>query len=363
VSGGRVQLGRRSSGWFSTWAAAAIVLAAACGGEGGSGDGAGPARSRRVVVFTPHGQEMLDEYEAAFEAAYPDIDVVGRFIPTGQILSQLRIDRASPKVDVWWGGTTAFFTQAKQEGLLEPYRPSWAEAVEPDFRDVDDAWYAQFIQAPAIIYNVHIYDPRDVPQTWEELLDPKWAGKIVIREPLHSGTVKTIFTGLIWAMGGPDRDTGPGYAFLKRLDAQTRAYLPDPQALYDRVARSPAGYISLWNVTDAIFQREANGYPFGFVIPRGPAPISLDPIAIVARGPNPAEARLFYEFVTSKEAGLRMARDHFRLLARRDIPPEAVPEILAAVKFEPLHVDLAEFDRLQVEWMRHWQDHIRSPEK
>lgn len=345
--------------------AACLTKLTACGGSSESptaSEGQG-TRTRKVVVYSPHGQEMLDEYEAAFEAEYPDIDLVGRFVPTGQILSQLQIDKDHPQVDVWWGGTTAFFSQAQDAGLLAPYEPSWSAASRPGYHDPNHYWYAQFLQVPAIMYNANIYQRDQVPSTFDELLDPKWKDKIVIREPLDSGTMKTIFTGIIWERGGKDGNPQPGYDYLKQLDEQTRSYLPNPQALYDRIARSEAGYISLWNITDVIFQREANKYPFGGKVPEGPVPVSLDPIALIANGPNPEEAKLFYEFVTSKENNLKLARDHYRILARSDIAPEEMPEILRDIEFEPMEIDLKQFDEKQIEWMKYWQTSIRNPGK
>ena len=363
-------------GFFSFVAALAVL--SGCGDTETSGDkkasepqatttsAAKPlAAGRRgsVVVFSPHGQEMLDEYAAAFHRAYPGIEVTGRFVPTGQILSQLRIDRSSPRIDVWWGGTSAFFSQAAKEALLQPYRPSWAVALPEGFHDPNDLWYGQFLTVPAIMFNKNIQTREQIPSTWEALLEPQWRDRIVIREPLDSGTMKTILTGLIWRLGGPNHDPQPGYEFLKRLDGQTHAYLPNPQALYDRVAKSAEGYISLWNLTDIIFQAKANGYPFDYRVPEGPFPFAVDPIAIVAGAPHPGEARLFYEFATSKENCLKMARDHFRILARNDIAPNELPEWMNGLRLEPMPVKTEDFDRLQTEWMDHWRQAIRDSNK
>lgn len=346
--------------------AAVSLILAACGSETASTDGGGEAArepTRRVVVFTPHGQELLDQFTALFEAEYPDIEVVGTFVPTGKILSRLRIDKDSPQADIWWGGTSAFFSEAKSESLLQAYRPTWADQVDDGAHDPDDMWYAHFLQVPAIMFNRNIYHSDQMPAVWNDLLDPKWDDKIVIREPMNSGTMKTIYTGLIWQRGGPEHDPAAGYRFLEHLDDQTRSYLPNPQALYDRIAKSSAGYISLWNLTDILFQSEANGYPFGFRIPDEPVPVSLDPIGIVNGAPNPEEAKLFYEFVTSRESCVLLAREHFRILARQDIPKDDLPVSMASIEFTPLEIDLEAFDRLQVEWMQHWADSIRDPEK
>jgi iron(III) transport system substrate-binding protein len=306
---------------------------------------------------------MIDEYADAFHRERPDIQVVGRFLPTGQIFSQLRIDKTAPKVDVWWGGTSAFFSLAKTEGLLQAYRPSWAGALKAEYHDPTDLWYAQFVEVAAIVFNKNIHRREEMPRTWDDLLLPKWRDKVVIREPLESGTMKTIFTSLIWRRGGPLHDPRPGYAFLRSLDTQTHAYLPNPQALYDRLAKSPEGYISLWNLTDILFQSRVNGYPFDYRVPEGPFPISLDPVAIVAGAAHLEEARLFYEFVTSKENCLKMARDHFRILARSDVSPSELPDWMKDIHFESMPVDQDAFDKLQQEWMRHWREAIRDPEK
>lgn len=332
---------------------------ASCGGESKP---AAPAK-RQVVVYSPHGQEILDDFEKRFEAAHPDIDVIGRFIPTGQILGQLRIDKSAPQIDVWWGGTSAFFNDAKREGLLAPYKPTWADAVPAAQRDAGDAWYAQFLQVPAVMFNARVNKAEQIPATWAGLLDPAWNGKIVIREPMDSGTMKTIFTGMMWSLGGAAHDPAPGYDYLKKLDAATRKYLPNPQALYDQIAKSEEGYISLWNVTDIIFQAEANGYPFGYRIPDEPVPVSVDPIALVAGAPHMEEAKLFYEFATSLDSNVYLAEKHFRIPARTDIPPERLSEKMRGLKFTPLETNIEDFDRLQAEWMTHWREKIRDPNK
>jgi len=321
------------------------------------------APKKQVVVYSPHGQEILDEFGAAFHAAHPDIEFVGRFVSPLQVLSQLRIDTRSPKIDVWWGGTSAFFSQGVAENLLQPYRPSWADASKTEYHDAKDFWYAQFLQVPAVMFNSNIYKVEDIPKSWAELLDPKWKDKIVIREPMDSGTMKTIYSGIIWRLGGAEHKSDAGYDFLKKLDAQTKSYLPNPQALYDRIGKSSEGYISLWNVTDIIFQAKANGYPFGFRVFEDPVPLSVDPIGIIAGAPHSEEAKLFYEFVTSKENCVKLAKEHYRILARTDISKDDLPAEMNAIQFQPMDISFEAFDKLQNEWMETWRKTIRNPEK
>lgn len=346
--------------WFTFVISATALLLIGCGD---SNQPAAIPTKRQVVVYSPHGQEILDDFEKKFEQANPDIDMIGRFVPTGQILSQLRIDKSSPQIDVWWGGTSAFFNEAAREGLLAPYEPTWAAALPENYKAKDRTWHAQFLQVPAFMFNSKITTPEQAPATFAALLDPAWANRVVIREPMDSGTMKTIFTGVVWSLGGPDHNPAPGYDYLKKLDAHTRKYLPNPQALYDQVARGAEGYISLWNVTDIIFQAEANSYPFGYRIPEEPVPVSLDPIGLVANAPHPEEAKLFYEFVTSIDSNVYLVESHYRIPARNDIPQDRLPERMKALKFTPMELDLETFDRLQADWMTYWREKIRDPNK
>ena len=74
------------------------------------------------------------------------------------------------------------------------------------------------------MFNSNSYCAGEVPGTWEELLSPAWNGKIVIREPMDSGTMKTIFTGLIWSLGGWEHDHAAGFEFLRRERSGRRGY-------------------------------------------------------------------------------------------------------------------------------------------
>jgi hypothetical protein len=64
---------------------------------------------------------------AAMKTAYEaktglDISVTRK--STGDILNQIRAEKAAPTVDVWWGGTGDTHLQAGSENLLEPYQPA-----------------------------------------------------------------------------------------------------------------------------------------------------------------------------------------------------------------------------------------------
>ena len=102
-----------------------LTLAAACGGDG-----------RTVLtVYSPHGKELLEYYEAGFEKAQPDVDVQWVDMGSQEVLDRLRSEAANPQADVWFGAPAEIFDRAAREGLLAPYTPTWADAVPPEARD------------------------------------------------------------------------------------------------------------------------------------------------------------------------------------------------------------------------------------
>src|SRR6266571_4170063 len=82
-----------------------------------------------LIVYSPHGKELLTEFEKRFEAANPNIDVRWLDMGSQDALDRVRSEKANPQADIWWGAPSTMFSQAEKEGLLDPFKPSWADQV------------------------------------------------------------------------------------------------------------------------------------------------------------------------------------------------------------------------------------------
>ena len=82
-----------------------------------------------LTVYSPHGTELLGYFETEFEKAHPDIDVQWVDMGSQEVLDRIRAEAANPQADVWFGAPAEAFDRATQENLLEPYIPTWANAV------------------------------------------------------------------------------------------------------------------------------------------------------------------------------------------------------------------------------------------
>jgi iron(III) transport system substrate-binding protein len=333
-----------------TWLASALMVMLA-----GCGDG-----REMLVVYSPHGPALLGSLEAQFEAMYPDIDVQWIDMGSQEVLDRLRSERANPQADVWFGAPRQMFRSAAEDGLLESFEPTWA-ATTREYSDPENRYLGIYLTPEVIAYNSDVVDAASAPQDWEDVLDPMWRDRVLIRDPLASGTMRTIFGMFIQRSiretGSPDA----GFDWLRRLDGQTKEYVLNPTLLYQKLARQE-GLITLWDMPDIEMLKARTGYPIDYVFPSSGTPVVVDAIALVRGGRNPDAARAFIEFVGSQQGVLYAAREHFRIPARTDIPDDSIPPLLLRAREriveEPMDWDL--LHREGAAWMRHWDEHVRG---
>lgn len=307
-----------------------------------------------VVVYSPHGPDVGKDYERLFEAAYPNIDLQWLDMGSQEVYNRISAERNRPACDVWWGAPSTMFIQAAKEGLLAPYTPSWADAIEPAYKDPQDRWYGVYRTPLSMFFNSRNYTRDDVPHTWDGLLAPEWTGKVILRKPPPSGTMRTFIGAMILRAGSEDA----GIAWLKKLDAQTKSYPETPQILFDQIKRND-DLITVWIMPDAVLQRERNGYPFDFYLPH-PTPVLTEGIAIVKNAPHRSNAELFYEFVTTKDAFAYQANEYAKIPARTDIPADDLPAWMVEQKIEPMDIDWATFAQNEQAWVDRWEREVYS---
>jgi iron(III) transport system substrate-binding protein len=314
-----------------------------------------------LVVYSPHGRELLQAFERRFEALHPDVDVQWLDMGSQEVLERIRSERANPQADVWWGGPAPLFAAAAADGLLQPLTPSWADALPAEARGEEGRWHGVYVTPMVIMYNTAAVHADSVPRDWDEVLDPRWRGRVLIRDPLASGTMRTIFGMIVERSLRATGDTAQGFDWLRRLDGHTREYVLNPTLLYQKMSRGE-GEITLWDMPDIDELKARTAYPLDYVFARSGTPAPVDAIAVVA-GTRQAElAAAFVEFVGGAEGVLLAAREHFRMPARQDLPADSLPPALrrALDEIVPEPIDWDRFQRDSPGWMRHWDEHVRG---
>ena len=313
-----------------------------------------------VVLYSPHGRDQLSLLEHAFEARRPDIDVRWLDMGSQEILDRLRFERVNPQADVWFGGPASIFDRGIEDSLLAPYRPVWADAVEHRGIGPRDLYYPVYRTPAVIAFNSRAVSRQDAPHDWDDVLDPRWKDKVIIRDPMASGTMRAIWGLILLRSLRQTGDTAEGMAWLRRLDGQTKTYTISPALLYEKLARQE-GLISLWDLQDILIT-QARGMPLDYVFPRSGTVVIDDGIGLVRGSRHPDAARAFIDFVGSTDAQLLTAREVYRLPARTDLPSGSVPAWVAKVEREMVvaDVDWGLFSQQGPAWMSYWDQHVRG---
>jgi len=336
--------------------AAALLALGALGALGAcAGDGRTP-----VYVYSPHGRDQLTLLEQAFERENPDVDVRWLDMGSQEILDRLRFERVNPQADVWFGGPTAIFDRGIGDSLLAPYRPAWAAHVDRRGADSADHYWPAYRTPAVIAYNSAALTEQEAPQDWDEVLDPRWDEKVLIRDPVASGTMRAIWGYIIQRGLRQTGDTAEGWAWLRRLDGRTKAYALNPAVLDEMLARRE-GLVTLWDLPDILISR-SKGMPFDYVFPKSGTVVIPDAIGLVRGARHPEAARRYIDFVGSEEAQILTAERVFRLPARLGLPPARVPAWVAEVEREMVIAEM-DWKLLAAEgadWMKYWDQHVRN---
>jgi iron(III) transport system substrate-binding protein len=227
--------------------------------------------------------------------------------------------------------------------------------------DPQGRYYGIYYTPEVIAYNSDAVDSASAPRDWSDLLDPRWKGKVIIRDPIASGTMRTIFGMIIERSLRQTGDTAQGFAWLRRLDGQTREYVLNPTMLYQKLARRE-GLVTVWDMPDIELLRSRSEYPVAYRFPTSGTPMVVDGIALVRGAPHPDLAKKFIDFVGGAAALSLAAREFYRLPVRSDFPADSLPPVLRRARREirPEPMDWQLLQERGAEWMRYWDEHVRG---
>ena len=179
--------------------------------------------------------------------------------------------------------------QLVKAGLLQPYVSPESAAYPAGFKDSKGYWVDYFNSYNVIGYNTQLVAREQAPKSWEDLLDPKWKGKIALDEENFS------WYGAMTQKWGKEK-TQRYMRALAKQDIQLR----NGQTLIAQLMA--AGEFSVAMIlAHRIEKMKEQGAPVAWVTTLDPVTVSLHPIGIAAKAPHPNAAKLFVDFILSKD--------------------------------------------------------------
>jgi iron(III) transport system substrate-binding protein len=248
----------------------------------------------KCSFYTAMDLQFAEKLGKEFEAKYPGIAVRVERSGAERVFTRIGQEYSSNvhAVDVVNTADQSHCLAWIRDGWLAPYLP------EEVMKYYDKAYYepnglhvtTRILVSP-IAYNTSLVKKEDAPKSFADLLDPKWKGKMVKAHPAYSGTIMNSTFQVA-------RDLGWEYleklAKQSVLQVQSATDTPKKIALGERaVMVDGAGYL-------VIRDKEA-GKPVDVIYPTEGTPLATGPSAVFKAAPNPNAARLFYNWMHSRE--------------------------------------------------------------
>lgn len=259
----------------------------------------------KVVAAIPASAELRKRIEEVFKSRFPGIEL--EIIPSRGPANVHRIlseQKAGIRYfDLLISGTSTPFALVKA-GLVEPLEPFM---VLPEVKDPKN-WYGGYIwldnakrfvysfqayQSENIWYNANIMKPEEI-RSYDDLLNPKWKGKIGYLDPRTPGS-GTATWAFLWKLKGEE--------YLRKLAEQDLLLSRDQRQLADSLAKGKIALtIGLTYYSFAPFLNAG--------LPLKPLPVPREgtytscgsgALSIVKNPPHPNAVKVFVNWLLSKE--------------------------------------------------------------
>ena len=250
--------------------------------------------SGNVMLYSSMQEDQLMAIKEGFEKKYPNVKMDYYFAGTGKVITKIATEHQSGQVaaDVIWVGDPSDYIGFKKEGILQQYTSPEASAIDSKFIDAEGYYTGARMMNMAIGYNTALVSEEEAPTSWNDLLDEKWKGQIVMTDPSSAGTTK-YFVGAL--LSNPDY----GEEYFKKLKENGCELESGTTATHNQVAASAYKVgIMLDYVTQNLIDE---GSPLGFKYLDSDLVSISSPIGLVAGCANEDNGKLLYDFILSKE--------------------------------------------------------------
>ena len=285
-------------------------------------------REGEVVYYASMNLSEANALIGEFEKRYPFVKVKLQRSGSEKLLTRVLTEARAKKLSADVIQTVEFSMHLlSRNRLLARYLPQANSLYPKDFKE-EGYWTTVYYNAYVTAYNTRLVPPRIIPKVYDDLLDPRWKGSMMME-----GTKAEWFAGMLQIMGAER-----GLKYMRDLAKQQ----PSPREGHELLAQLVAageGLLDI-NIPAASVERmKEKGAPIDWIA-LGPAPVVMVGIGLSAQAAHPNAAKLFTDFVLSRE-GQRLARTPGRFVARTDVAAEQ-PAAFKEIKIAPVNPALAE---------------------
>ncbi|WP_343715370.1 extracellular solute-binding protein [Inquilinus sp.] len=223
-----------------------------------------------------------------------------------------------PTIDIFdnAGDTIAAMRAAD---LIVPYASPEAERYRPEHKDPEHYWASCCVFYYSTVINTDLVPPEEEPKTYQDLLDPKWKGKLAWSSNENFAGPPSFIGTILLSKGETD-----GMAYLEQLAKQDVVRVPgNARAVLDQVivGQYPIAVVALIH---HVAISGAQGAPVKW-LKLGPLVGTAETVGLVKGAPHPNAAKLLFDFLLSEEGQLVLQQANY-LPADPNVPAK-VPEL------------------------------------
>jgi iron(III) transport system substrate-binding protein len=248
----------------------------------------------KVILYSAMDLPVGEKLGKAFEAKYPGIEVQIERSGSERLFQRIGQEVSSNihACDVINSSDASHFITWKRNNWLAPFvTEDIAQYFLPAYRDPEGMFAVSRIWLSSIAYNTNLVKPEDAPKSYADLLDPKWAGKMVKAHPAYSGTIMTATFQLVRELG---------WDYLDKLSKQRVMQVQSSTDPPKKLSLGERAVMADGNEYGVVLLKEA-GQPVEPVYPTEGTPTVSGPTGIFATAPHPNAARLFQAWLHTRE--------------------------------------------------------------
>ncbi|MEO8397487.1 MAG: ABC transporter substrate-binding protein [Chloroflexota bacterium] len=303
------------------------------------------------IIACPDDWANYGEIKTGFKAKYPGIATFNDLNPEGSSADEIGAIQANAgnngpqnpdviDVGFLWG------KNAKDGGLLQPYKVAGWDSIPDDIKDPDGYWFGDYYGKIAFEVNADMVE--NVPQDWADLLKPEYAGLIALSgDPTAAAQPSYVIWAAALANGGSLDDPTAGLEFFKKLAESGN--LSGTISSAAKVAKGETPITMRWDY-NALGNQLANkdSVNIQVIYPKSGTIAGVYVQAISAYSPRPNAARLWQEYLYSDEGQLAWLKGgatpaRYDDMVKRGVIPQ---EILDALPKADVPVAFPTFDQI-----------------
>ena len=289
----------------------------------------GAKKEGQVVFYASMEVQSAQRLPAQSEKKYPFLKVDATRIGSERMATRLVAEAQARKVRADVVHQSGFdFYGVLQKGIFEPYNSPQRAGLPAEYKDDKGLWAIDSSTLNVIGYNTRQVAAANLPKSFWDLTDPKWKGQMLMDE-----NESKWMAGMMTYYG-----EARVIDLLRKLAAQDIQFRTGHTLIQTLVAAGerPIAAVAFANGVERL---KKEGAPIDWVAAEPIIALTFG-LALVKDAPHPNAAKLFIDFVLSKE-GQEVIADSMYYSARRDVASPVVKQVPAQMKVVPLPMSLA----------------------